>query len=715
MKLTIGMIVKNEETYLERCLTGLKPILENVDSELIITDTGSTDKTVEIAEKFTDKVLYFEWINDFAAARNTTLERAQGEWYMFVDADEIFESCDNIIKFFNSGEYKKYNSASFTIRNILQEDEKHYADFNGPRLTKILPETCFIGNIHEHLSTYNAPFKKLNDIAKHYGYLYNEENPLDDKFKRNSELLLKKYEEDKSDYILFSQLYTCFISHDTVRAEEFLQEGIELCKRDNSIVLTVLYSDKASYLYSQFMFNEAIEICDTYFSMQKTIRPHELTTDGEMLGIKASSLYNLNRFEEAIEEYIKFFDVFKRIQNGKLNTYDMFLQSYTISTDRNFIPLLNEFIRCCILTKKFNVAASYIESLPIEKLTVRKEHADALASQSLEVIKNIGYDHTTKIYKKFGSETKPVFKDMLRNKLYYESEYIDNIIAALESVDKEDDALKDRIEIYKNYFYGKPVSAEQLYSFAEKHNVTENVDIIYIAMDKGIDVSPILSSENCNMMICVYYCYMNLYGFPEIVDNYSPSAIKDTENIPRFIKFLEYCMQTVPIYRCPKPGILSKKSVDKSFNLYAELGKRYSEESGKTEEELTPEMRAALEASVIVEARKKHNYKECFAQMKKVISAYEGITAVIKEYQDIVMIEYKTATNFDPSDEMKRLAKTVKRNIRQFIILDRFEDAEKVLNEYETINPDDPDIISLRSQLASAKGSGIENINIHFK
>lgn len=59
MVLSIGMIVKNEEKYLERCLTALKPTLENVDSELIIADTGSTDNTVEIAKRFTDKVYYF--------------------------------------------------------------------------------------------------------------------------------------------------------------------------------------------------------------------------------------------------------------------------------------------------------------------------------------------------------------------------------------------------------------------------------------------------------------------------------------------------------------------------------------------------------------------------------------------------------------------------------------------------------------------------------
>ena len=91
MILSIGMIVKNEEKNLDRCLSALQPILENIDSELIIADTGSEDKTVEIAKKYTDNVFYFEWINDFSAARNSTLNRAKGKWYMFIDADEYLD------------------------------------------------------------------------------------------------------------------------------------------------------------------------------------------------------------------------------------------------------------------------------------------------------------------------------------------------------------------------------------------------------------------------------------------------------------------------------------------------------------------------------------------------------------------------------------------------------------------------------------------------
>ena len=137
MQLSIGMIVKNEEKYLDRCLAAIKPILDSIDSELIIADTGSTDSTVEIAKKYTDNVFHFEWINDFAAARNSTLDRAKGEWYMFLDADEIFKSCNDIIHFFKSGEYKKYRSARYTIRNYDNSDMKHYSDVLSPRMIRM--------------------------------------------------------------------------------------------------------------------------------------------------------------------------------------------------------------------------------------------------------------------------------------------------------------------------------------------------------------------------------------------------------------------------------------------------------------------------------------------------------------------------------------------------------------------------------------------------
>lgn len=85
LKLSLCMIVKNEEEDLPRCLEAVK---KHVD-EIIIVDTGSTDKTVSIAKKHTDKVFYFKWKNDFSAARNESLKHATGDWILVLDADEI--------------------------------------------------------------------------------------------------------------------------------------------------------------------------------------------------------------------------------------------------------------------------------------------------------------------------------------------------------------------------------------------------------------------------------------------------------------------------------------------------------------------------------------------------------------------------------------------------------------------------------------------------
>lgn len=93
-------------------------VYDQIPCELI-TCTGSTDRTKEIALKYTDKVYDFEWINDFAAARNFGLEKAKGKWFMFLDADEYMdEDCSEMVSFFSMPElYEKYNSASYIIRN----------------------------------------------------------------------------------------------------------------------------------------------------------------------------------------------------------------------------------------------------------------------------------------------------------------------------------------------------------------------------------------------------------------------------------------------------------------------------------------------------------------------------------------------------------------------------------------------------------------------
>jgi glycosyltransferase involved in cell wall biosynthesis len=79
------MIVKNEEDNLDYCLSTVFDIADEIN----IVDTGSTDKTVEIAKKYTDRVFFFEWINDFSAARNFSFSKATTDYILWLDADDI--------------------------------------------------------------------------------------------------------------------------------------------------------------------------------------------------------------------------------------------------------------------------------------------------------------------------------------------------------------------------------------------------------------------------------------------------------------------------------------------------------------------------------------------------------------------------------------------------------------------------------------------------
>ena len=84
------MIVKNEEKNLRRALSWGKEIMW----EQIVVDTGSTDQTVSIAEEMGAKVFHFQWIDDFSSAKNYAIEKAQGDWIVFLDADEYLSPAD---------------------------------------------------------------------------------------------------------------------------------------------------------------------------------------------------------------------------------------------------------------------------------------------------------------------------------------------------------------------------------------------------------------------------------------------------------------------------------------------------------------------------------------------------------------------------------------------------------------------------------------------
>ena len=145
--ISVCMIVKNEEKKLAACLDCLVPIAD----EIIIVDTGSVDKTKEIAKKYTDSIFDFEWIDDFAAARNFAFSKANMDYIYTADADELIDK-ENIALF------KRVKSAMLPQVEIVQmyylNLMEHNTAYNSkrelrPKLFKRLRSFEWIDPIHE--------------------------------------------------------------------------------------------------------------------------------------------------------------------------------------------------------------------------------------------------------------------------------------------------------------------------------------------------------------------------------------------------------------------------------------------------------------------------------------------------------------------------------------------------------------------------------------
>ncbi len=228
--LTIGMIVKNEIRCIERCLKSLQPLRDAVPSELIIADTGSDDGTRDVAERYADEVFDFEWVNDFSAARNAVLDRANGEWYFSVDADEwLDEDCSALIRLFMEPEKREhFNVASLTVRNYQTEDRQStaYSDFIAIRLFKLFPGVRYTGAIHE-MPIYPPSvecFCMRDAVLHHDGYvlsLFKDKG----KSERNMAPLREKLKNDpKNVFVLQQCLESCIDESERLR---YIRSGIQ--------------------------------------------------------------------------------------------------------------------------------------------------------------------------------------------------------------------------------------------------------------------------------------------------------------------------------------------------------------------------------------------------------------------------------------------------------------------------------------------------------
>lgn len=147
ISVSLCMIVKDEEAVLDRCLSSVADLVE----EIIIVDTGSSDRTKEIAAGYTDKIYDFTWIHDFSAARNYAFSLASCEYIYSADADEVLDE-ENRKRFRLLKEQllPEVEIVQMKYANQLQHNTVYnYDEEYRPKLFRRLRQFCWIEPIHE--------------------------------------------------------------------------------------------------------------------------------------------------------------------------------------------------------------------------------------------------------------------------------------------------------------------------------------------------------------------------------------------------------------------------------------------------------------------------------------------------------------------------------------------------------------------------------------
>lgn len=256
------MIVKNEEELLPRCLSSIVDVVD----EIVLVDTGSTDRTVEIAEEFGCKIYHFPWTGDFSAARNESLRHATKDWVFIIDADEEFPP-QELHKLRVVTNQQQLDIISITCLNKSLETGQVTSFLPSVRFFRRELDLRYFGIVHNRLDIPKDRQVLRADIdLYHYGYDLARDK-MDKKLERTRKLLENQLAETPDD------VYANFNLAQLLRG----------------------YTDGTGVEKSQLIVEHAGRVIDNPESKKKKYLGQRLMAFHQ----KAVGLCNLQRFDEA--------------------------------------------------------------------------------------------------------------------------------------------------------------------------------------------------------------------------------------------------------------------------------------------------------------------------------------------------------------------------------------------------------------------------------
>lgn len=264
MLLTISILVSGKSPELKKCLDSVQALMNHLDAELILTDTGCDEEIKELLKQYTSHIIPFSWCDDFAAARNVGLKEASGEWFLFLDDDEWFDDVTPFVEFFSSGEYKNYQQAAYYVRNYSDYSGKQYRQSLVSRMIRLEEQTHFEGKIHESLTPINGNCKLIEGFVHHYGYVNTDQSKVLQKHERNLKILQEMKEKEPFNLkwpMHLIQEYCVVLNGEMVlkEAEEALTKMEESEKPFQQYLRGIFLASELVGLYLQKKYEEVIQ------------------------------------------------------------------------------------------------------------------------------------------------------------------------------------------------------------------------------------------------------------------------------------------------------------------------------------------------------------------------------------------------------------------------------------------------------------------------
>jgi tetratricopeptide (TPR) repeat protein len=231
--LSTCIIARNEEDNLRRALTSVREVVD----EIVVTDTGSTDNTIAVAQAFGARVSHFEWCDDFSAAYNYCLDQARTDWIFLLDADEALlpESQTEIHSCLESRDALAFTVLRQDLARLDRLD--YYTEMLQTRLFRARANLRFVGRIHHQFITPLQEIANRENVKvlpstirlRHYGYAGNLREA---KLRRAAHLMELELQDRPGQFYFLVELGRTWIALGDSRGAELLTQAAQMLRNE---------------------------------------------------------------------------------------------------------------------------------------------------------------------------------------------------------------------------------------------------------------------------------------------------------------------------------------------------------------------------------------------------------------------------------------------------------------------------------------------------